>query len=349
MYTLQDTHFAQSDVRNSRQQNMQIDPNEKDIYIEKNFFSQDLPIEERTAVFNKLFFHYKKDWQSSFSLMLILSVGIASLGLSEDSSAAIIGAMIIAPLGQPIVAFGGAVALGWRIQSFRMLGIIILGTISSIFIAYIVGLSLPDLTPNQQILIRTSPDLRDLGIALLAGAAGAYGYYRSEYSTVLAGVAIAVALVPPLCSCGLMLEQGHFILASGSILLFATNLLGIIFATILIFFALGIKNSHSRRRFFNGTAVTLLLGATIIIPLSLNYENFNSGILFYNTVYEKAGKVCELSVNSPVIKELSIEGNGATIVIDPFPNDKNEEQRLKTELELATGLQVFLQKSSSRQ
>lgn len=147
----------------------------------------------------------------------------------------------------------------------------------------------------------------------------------------------------------MMLEQGHFILAGGSILLFATNLIGIIFAAILIFFALGIKNSQSRRRFFKGTILTLLFGGIIIIPLSLNYQNFNSGILYYNTIYEKAGKVCELSVNSPVIKELSIEGNGATIIIDPFPDDKNEEKRLKAELELATGLQVFLQESSSGQ
>ena len=217
---------------------MQIDPNSKDVFIEKNFFTQDIPVEERTAVFNSLFFHYKKNWQLSFALMLILSVGIASLGLSEDSSATIIGAMIIAPLGQPIIAFGGAIALGWRIQSFRMLGIIILGTISSILMAYIIGFTLPYTTPVQQILIRTSPDLRDLGIALLAGAAGAYGYYRSEYSTVLAGAAIAVALVPPLCCCGLMLEQGQYILAGGSLLMFITNFIGITFSALLVFFLL---------------------------------------------------------------------------------------------------------------
>jgi uncharacterized membrane protein len=140
--------------------------------------------------------------------MLFLSVGIASLGLSHNSTATIIGAMII-PLGQPIVALGGAIALGWTLQSFRMIGIIILGTIFSLGIAYLIGLTLPNLTPNEQ-MIRTAPDLRDLGIAILAGAAGSYGYYRSEYSTVLAG-AIAEALVPPICACGLMLEQGHFL------------------------------------------------------------------------------------------------------------------------------------------
>src|SRR5665647_567107 len=147
---------------------MEIVPNEKDVSVEKNFFSQDIPPEERTAVFNSLFFHFKKNWKSSFGLMLILSIGIASLGLSENSSATIIGAMVIAPLGQPIVALGGAIALGWRKQSFRMLGIIVIGTIISIVLASLFGLIMTDVTPNQEILIRTSPDLRDLGIALFA-------------------------------------------------------------------------------------------------------------------------------------------------------------------------------------
>jgi uncharacterized hydrophobic protein (TIGR00271 family) len=327
---------------------VQIDPNEKDIYIENNFFSQDIPFEERNAVFNKLFFHYKKDWQISFALMLILSIGIGSLGLSENSSATIIGAMIVAPLGQPIVELGGAIALGWRIQSFRMLGVIILGMISSILIAYIISLTLPDITPNKEMLIRTSPDLRDIGIAILAGTAGSWGYYRSEFSTILSGVAIAVALVPPLCTCGMMLEQGHFILAYGSILLFVTNLIGITFASILVFFILGLKNSKSRKWLFKGTIATVILGTIIILPLSLNYQKFNSGILFYNSIYEKAGKVCELSVNSPSIKKLSIQGTGVIMTIEPFPSDKVEEQRLKIELERTTGLQVFFQSSDGQ-
>jgi uncharacterized hydrophobic protein (TIGR00271 family) len=328
---------------------MHIDPAEEDVFIEKNFFSQDIIPEERTTAFNSLFFHYKNDWQSSFALMLVISVGIATLGLSENSSAAIIGAMIVAPLGQPIVALGGAIALGWRIQSFRMSGIIIVGMISSILIAYLISLTLPDINPNNEMLIRTSPDLRDIGIAILAGAAGSWGYYRSEFSTILSGVAIAVALVPPLCTCGMMLEQGHFILAYGSILLFATNLIGITFASILVFFVLGLKNSKSRKWIIKGTIATVVLGAIIILPLSLNYQRFNSGILFYNSIYEKAGKVCELSVNSPAIKELSIQGTGVIITIEPFPVDKDEEQRLRIELERSTGLQVFLQSTSSGQ
>jgi len=325
---------------------MKIDPNANDVFVEKNFYSQDIPVHERTYVFNKLFFHYKKDWQSSFALMLFLSVGIASPGLSENSTATIIGAMIIAPLGQPIVALGGAIALGWRIQSFRMVGIIITGTISSIIVAYIIGLTFPDLTPNEQILIRTAPDLRDLGIALLAGAAGSYGYYRSEYSTVLAGVAIAVALVPPICVCGLMLEQGHFILASGSMLLFFTNFLGIAFSAILVFFLLGLKHKRNRKWFFTGSIIIILLGSAIILPLALNYDKVNSGAQFQNSIYEKAGQILAHSKNSPSVKNILIQGTAAFITIEPFPDNKNEE-RLITELERTIGLQIFLKSSSN--
>lgn len=327
---------------------MYIDHNDKDIQIEENFFSENVPIEQRTEVFNRLFFHYKKDWKKSFSLMLLLSVGIACLGLSEDSSATIIGAMIIAPLGQPIIAFGGAIALGWRIQTIRMLGILFFGTVGSILIAYFISMTLPDITPNKQMLIRTSPDLRDLGIAVLAGVAGAWGYYRSEFSTILSGVAIAVALVPPLCTGGIMIEQGHFLLASGSILLFATNFIGITFSAILVFFLLGIKNAKSRKRFYRGTVATFVLGALIIIPLSLNYQKFNAGIVYHKSIYEKAGRVCEISEQSPIIKNLSIQGTGVIITIQPFPSDEEEKQRLITELERATGLQVFLENFSER-
>ena len=321
---------------------MKIDPNESDKYVEENFFSQEIAIHERKYVFNKLFFHYKKDWQSSFALMLFLSVGIACLGLSENSTATIIGAMIIAPLGQPIVALGGAIALGWKKQSFRMVLIIVLGTIGSLIVSYLIGLTLPDLSPNEQILIRTAPDLRDLGIALLAGAGGSYGYYRSEYSTVLAGVAIAVALVPPICACGLMLEQGHFILASGSILLFFTNLMGIAFSSILVFFLLGLKTKRNRRWFYTGSIFILFLGSATILPLALNYDKFTSGSQFQSSVFEKSAVVLNQSENAPEIKNILLQGTAAFITIEPFPENKSDREKLISKLEEATGLQLFL-------
>ncbi|SEG38187.1 uncharacterized hydrophobic domain-containing protein [Halpernia humi] len=323
---------------------MQTDPNEKDVYIEKNFFSQDIPVSDRTSVFNSLFFHYKKNWQVSFALMLFLSVSIGCLGLSEDSSATIIGAMIIAPLGQPIIAFGGAIALNWRIQSFRMLGIIILGTFGSLLISYIIGLTLPDMLPSQQMLIRTSPDFRDLGISVLAGAAGAYGYYRSEFSTVLSGVAIAVALVPPICTCGMMLEQGYYILAAGSFLLFTTNFFGITFSALLVFFIMGINHKKNTKFFYVGTLIIVIVGSGIILPLALNYKKFNYGNQFQSLMYQKAKSVFNQEKDAPIIKEIMIEGKGIIITVVPFPKDNRKHIFIK-KLEAETGFQVFIKKS----
>lgn len=321
---------------------MDVDPKPQDVFVERNFFSEDIPVSERTNAFNRLFFHYKKDWQTSFALMLFLSAGIASLGLSLDSSATIIGAMIIAPLGQPILALGGAIALGWKIQSLRMFRITIVGVLSALAMSYAIGLTLPETTPNQQILIRTSPDLRDLGVAAFAGAAGAYGYYRSEFSTLLSGVAISVALITPLCACGLMLEQEDLILASGSFLLFVTNFIGVSFSALLVFFILGIKQKRNQKWNYVGLSIIIFIGVAILFPLAINYKRFSSGAQFHSSVYLKAANVCAYSKNSPTIKSISIQGTAAIITIDPFPDDYADEQKLKTKLEEATGLQVFL-------
>lgn len=158
---------------------------------DSGIFSESVPIDARAATFDLLFFNLKQQWELPFWLMLLLSAAIATLGLSENSAAVVIGAMIIAPLGQPIIALGASLTLGWGLQTVRMLGLITVGALSVIAVGYVFGTILPIATPNDQMLARTAPDLRDLGIAIFAGAAGAYGYYRSEYSTVLAGVAIA--------------------------------------------------------------------------------------------------------------------------------------------------------------
>ena len=78
-----------------------------------HLFSLAVPSDLRTGVFDILFFNLKEGWQLPFWLMLTLSAGLATLGLSENSPAIVIGAMIITPLGQPIIALGAAVALGW--------------------------------------------------------------------------------------------------------------------------------------------------------------------------------------------------------------------------------------------
>ena len=122
--------------------------------------------------------------------------------------------------------------------------------------------------------------------------------------------------------------------------------LGVAFSAILVFFLLGLKQKHKRRWFYTGTIIVILVGASIIFPLAFNFNNFNSAARFQTSVYEKAGKVLDLSKDSPSIKGISIQGTAAIITIEPFPSDPEEKERLTTELEQATGLQVFLQRPS---
>ena len=302
-----------------------------------------IPVEARSPVFNDLFFNLKQKWQLPFWLMLSLSAGIATLGLSEDSAATVIGAMIVAPLGQPIIALGAAIALGWPRQTMKMLALIILGALTVVVIAFFLGTLLPTETPSQQVLLRTAPDLRDLGIALCAGAVGTYGYYRSEYSTVLAGVAIAVALLPPLCTVGLMLEEGRFILATGGLLLFITNFVGIALAAIFTFFVAGAVQTGFRRRwFFGGAIATVAIIIAILTPLTLNFDRIASSARFEKKVYEFATHILRSTSGAPVIIGLTIDGAEAIITLKPLPPETTEQQRLIDALQRVTRLQVSL-------
>lgn len=83
-------------------------------------------------------------------------------------------------------------------------------------------------------------------------------------------------------------------------------------------------------------------GSTTFVPLALNYDKFSSGAQFQSSIYEKAGKILNLSKNSPTIKYISIQGTAAIITIEPFPENKDEEVKLIKELESSTGLQIFL-------
>lgn len=326
---------------------MKILPTENDIYIEKNFFKKEIPAESRESAMSDLFFNYKEHWKMSFWFMLILASGIATLGLSENSAATVIGAMIVAPLGQPIVALGGTVALGWRNESIKMLGLILLGAATVILVGFLFGLILIDANPNEQLLARTAPDLRDLGIALFAGAAGAYGYFRSEYSSVLAGVAIAVALVPPLCACGMMFQAHHFILAKGALLLFFTNFIGIALAAITVFFFLGAKHTANSKWFYSGTIFVFLISLLILIPLSINYNLASTQSKNQTDIFEKASTILNDKENVLIIKNVTITGTEVIITISDLPTDKIAIKNLTKEIQKTTHLQVLLKDSKN--
>ena len=165
-----------------------------------------------------------------FTLMGFASV-IASGGIIADSTAVVIGAMLIAPLMTPLMGMAISLVMGWPKRLGWSSLVAAGGILTAIAIGLVIGLASPtsfDTTTNSQILSRISPTTLDLVVAVAAGAAGAYGLSRPDVSDSLPGVAIAISLVPPLAVVGLGLSQADWQAARGSALLFATNMLAIL-------------------------------------------------------------------------------------------------------------------------
>lgn len=165
---------------------------------------------------------------AQFMVMLSLSCVIASLGLMADSAAAVIGAMLISPLMKPIIALAYALVVGQRRIVLRSVVTIGVGIVLTIFVAGCTEQLFGLRGPTTELLARTQPSLLDLGVAVAAGIAAALATSRPTIADSLPGVAIAVALVPPLCAAGISISTQQWESASGSFELFGINLCAII-------------------------------------------------------------------------------------------------------------------------
>ena len=207
-----------------------------------------------------------------FMLMLTLSVTIAVMGLAADSAAVVIGAMLIAPLMTPIMTFSASVGLGLGKRAIQAAFLVIAGATWSVVYAIVLARLLPTVTIGTEVLARTRPDVRDLIVAVAAGAAGAYATARQDMSGALPGVAVAVALVPPLAATGILIEADRRVLAEGSGLLFVTNLLAIIVSALVVLLATGviptIRMILESSRIASTGVVIILATVLIAIPLT---------------------------------------------------------------------------------
>jgi len=141
----------------------------------------------------------------------------------------------------------------------------------AIGVATLITALSPNLLPTEQILSRTAPNLLDLGVALAAGAVGAWAVSRASGAAALPGVAIAVALVPPLCVVGYGLGTSRFWISGGAFLLFLTNLAAIVLVGSLVLVLLGFRPTRVEReaQVRKAAVITLLTVAMLIIPLGL--------------------------------------------------------------------------------
>jgi uncharacterized hydrophobic protein (TIGR00271 family) len=181
-----------------------------------------------------------------FTVMIVLSAGLATLGLLTNSVAVIIGAMLVAPLMSPISGFSTGMATGLleltRRASFTMLQ----GVILALLISIGMGLLLPIDSPTSEMLSRGSPGVLDAAVALVSGLVAAYASARKGIPAALAGVAIAAALMPPLCVIGLGVALQHINMAIGATLLFLANITFIIASQYITFLWLGMRPDTSR-------------------------------------------------------------------------------------------------------
>ena len=212
-------------------------------------------------------------WGPDFIAMLGLASAIASLGLLQNSPAVVIGSMLLAPLMTPMIGLGLALRQASLEMAHQCGWSIVRGFLLTLVVSFLIGVvtpsggSLPD-----EVLARGAPNILDLLIAVFAAAAATFAMARPNIAGAIAGVAIATALVPPVCSVGISLAQGEWLNAFGAAALFFTNLIAIIVMSSFIFSLLGIKStevrqSHRRRAIWSSWGLVVVLLA-LVGPLS---------------------------------------------------------------------------------
>lgn len=175
----------------------------------------------------------------NYWLQLVLSCGIATLGLVLNSPAVVIGAMLVSPMIGPIMATGLSLVLGDVYLGLKSLTNILLSALTAVGISALLVALLPFTAVTEEIAARTQPTALDMTVALLCGLAGAVAscLSRTAVGTAAPGVAIAVALMPPLCVVGFGVGTGFdWPIVKGSGLLFLANLVAIIVTSSLVFF-----------------------------------------------------------------------------------------------------------------
>lgn len=269
---------------------------------------------------------------SNFVALMAFSTAIATLGVELDSTAVVIGAMLIAPLMGPIMALSAATLMQWPRKASQALTWVGGGVAIGVAFSFVVALVAPELieiTENTQVLSRTSPTLLDLMVALAAGGAGAFALSHPRVSNSLPGVAIAVALVPPLAVVGSSLQAGQWAFAGGAMLLFLTNLVGIIVAAGIVYVLSGYspwslveEGGESIKRSLGLIGVSLLL---VALPLAMIGNELLSETTRGKVVDDA---VAEWLVDSPEVTPMrsTIRGREVTLVVTapgeiPDPQD----------------------------
>ncbi len=208
----------------------------------------------------------------NYLVLVMLSTIVAAIGLIEDNVAVVIGAMVIAPLLGPNLAFGLGTALGDLSMMKNALKSLAAGVALALMLSVVIGVVWPFPLTSPELLTRTDAGLDSIALAFASGAAAALSL-STGLPAVLVGVMVAVALLPPAATCGLMVGHARFDLAAGAALLLAVNVVCVNLSCKLVFLIKGIQPrtwweketaKKAMRSYIIIWVVTLLLLALVI-------------------------------------------------------------------------------------
>jgi uncharacterized hydrophobic protein (TIGR00271 family) len=265
-----------------------------------------------------------------YGFMIVMSCGIATLGLLQNSVAVIIGAMLISPLMGPIVEMGMSLAT-FDFRKLRLaLTTLAVGLAASLLIAVLIVAASPLQEATPQILARTEPTLFDLLVAVFSGLAGAYATITRKGETIV-GVAIATALMPPLAVVGYGIASNSPSIVGGAGFLFMTNLLAIALSVTMMARWYGFGREDSPRQ--TAWQATLIIGAFALlsVPLGLALRDIAERSVVDRTIHTTLDETARESNGR--ITTLRVDRDGRVLHVDAVLLTPRHRPKLASQLE----------------
>jgi uncharacterized hydrophobic protein (TIGR00271 family) len=252
--------------------------------------------------------------------------------------------MLIAMLFGPIIGIALALAEGDMRLLGRALVAEIAGAALSLALGYAIGIASRGLSMGNEILARSSPSLIDLMVALIGGMAGGFTYVGKGLADVVVGVAIAISLVPPLTSCGILLAHQLPALAAGALLLFLANFSAITIGAMIVFWLAGHRpTSSSAQNVLMPRVVSVALLVILAAHFTVTFRQTITRSLFENGIRETLGREVAKIPGARVVSVTFTRGGEAIAVVRaPQPISPDQVGRLNDLVDRAVGTTVDL-------
>lgn len=251
-------------------------------------------------------------FSTQYFILLVFSIIIATLGLIIDNGAIVIGAMIIAPFIWPIIGFSLSMVTGDKRLLRKSLLLLFASIVVAVAVSMVISLFSPFQDINREISSRTAPTIIDLIIALATGSVAVLIICWSKQWGIIAGVAVAASLVPPISVTGIGLAFGVGSVAYGSLLLFLTNLVAVVFIGMIVFALLDFQKAKHLKNidtFKYGLAAFFIFLIALSIPLI---------IILRQIVYENQVKNTAQDIIGSQLRKISNDIKIDTLTISTF-------------------------------